>query len=49
MLNCSVKAADVQSMPGVFMIVMSDCGSEVGCWFTCGFSKKNCDILFLDK
>ena len=30
MLNCSVKAADVQSMPGVVTILMSDCGSEVG-------------------
>ena len=30
-LNCSVKATDVQSMSGVVMILMSDGSSGIGC------------------
>ena len=45
MLNCSIKAVDVQSIPGGMIILMSDVGSGVGCWFTCGFSEKNDDIV----
>ena len=48
MLNCSIKAVDVQSMPGGVMILMSDEGSGVGCWFTF-FSVRKMMILFLDR
>ena len=45
MLNCPIKAVDVQFIPGGVIILISAVGSGVGCWFTCGFSEKNDDIV----